>query len=112
MLAVDWLGCLLSAGVLALLLRGPRRPLRAGAALLFGEAGRVITVLLVGGDLLSITVGGAFTRLSVAGTGQLVAQAGGLLAGAVLALLLGRRMAGDTLLYALLAGGLTLVLIH
>ena len=111
MLAIDWLGCLLSGGGLALLLRGPQPLVRTGVALLLGEIGRVMTVLLLGGDLLVLTVGGAFTRMEVSGPAATAAQVGGPLAGVVLGLLLGRRAAADTLVYSLIAGGVNLLIL-
>lgn len=110
MLAVDWLGLALSGALLALALRGPRRPLRAALAVLLGEAGRALVVLLAGDTLTAMTLGGAFTRVATAGLPPLAVQAGGPLAGAALGLVLGKRMARDTLVYTALAGGILLVL--
>lgn len=108
MLAVDWLGLAVSGALLALLLRGPHRLLRVLVAVLLGEAGRALLVLLAGGTLTAMTMGGAFTRVSTQGLPALLVQVGGLLAGAVVGRLFSPQTSRDTLLYAALAGSVIL----
>ncbi|HLN62547.1 MAG TPA: hypothetical protein VK464_13460 [Symbiobacteriaceae bacterium] len=108
MLAVDWLGLLVSGILFALLLRGRHRLLRVLVAVGLGEAGRALLVLLAGDTLTAMTVGGAFTRVSTQALPALLVQVGGLVAGAGVGLLFGRQTSRDTLLYAAVAGGVIL----
>jgi hypothetical protein len=110
-LAVDWLGWGLTAGALLLLLRGRRRLPRALLATVLGELGRVLLVALLGGRLLALTAGGAFTRMQVDGLPYLLAQLGGLQAGALLGVVFGRQVARDTFLYACLCSVFILLLL-
>jgi membrane associated rhomboid family serine protease len=105
MLALDWLGLVVSGTLLGLVLRGRRRLLRVVSAVVLGEVGRVLVVLLAGHSLMAMTVAGAFTQVSTPGLPAWLVQVGGLLTGAGLALLFGRQAARDTLLYAALSGG-------
>lgn len=108
MLAVDWVGLAVTAGLLALILRGRRRVGRVGLALLLGELGRVGLVLLVGGVLAGMTLGGAFTRVYQDAVPDLLIRLGGILAAVPLARLCGRQVARDALLYAGLCGAVIL----
>jgi len=107
---LDWFGCLLTGCVLALLLPGRHRILRAVLAMLLGEAGRTLLILVGGGQVLAITVGGAFTTLRVAGSPAGFAHFGGLFLGALLGLLAGRETSRDALLYALYTAAAALLL--
>lgn len=109
MLAVDWLGLLLTAGVLLVLLGGRLRLLRVLAAILLGELGRAAAVMLAGGTLVSLTVGGAFTRMQLVGLPYALVQIGGLLGAAGIGRLFSRRMAGDLLLFAAVTVGAVLL---
>lgn len=105
MLAVDWLGLVLTAGVTALLLPGRYRLLRALAAMLIAEAGRLAVSLVSGSAIFSVTVAGALTRLQTDGPAHPLAQIAGLASGAAIALFFSRRIARDVLIYAAIAGG-------
>lgn len=109
-LMLDWFGCLLTGCVLALLLPGRHRILRAALAMLLGEAGRTLLVLVGGGQVLSLTVGGAFTALEVEGFPAGLAHFGGLFLGALLGLLAGRETSRDALLYAFYTAAAALLL--
>lgn len=100
MLSVDWLGCLLTGAVLSLLLPGRLRPLRALRAIALGEVGRAGMILLLGGELFSLSVGGLFTRLWLDGLPYPLVYLGGLLLGALLGMVSGPRAIPDMLLYA------------
>lgn len=103
MLAVDWLGCVLTAGLLALLLTGRRRPVRALVAMLLGETGRTGAVLALAGQLDAVTVGGAFTRLTTGEAPGTLFQLAGLVGAALLGYVIHPTVARDTFRYAVLA---------
>ena len=63
MLAVDWLGLVLTALLLTLLLSGQLRLARALLAMVLVELARLALVLVAGGHLAAWTVGGAFSRV-------------------------------------------------
>lgn len=109
-LIIDWFGCLLTGCALALLLPGQQRLLRTVVTMLLGEVGRAAVVLLVGGEVVAITVGGAFTQLQVDGFPAPLARFGGLFFAALLGLLAGRETSRDLLLYALVTSLAALLL--
>lgn len=101
MLAIDWLGCLATAGALLLLYRGKWGPLRAMFAVALGEVGRVAAALVALGPLHSVTVGGAFSGMDASPAANLSISTAGLWVAAFLAIPLGKRLRRDLLLYAL-----------
>lgn len=109
-LMLDWFGCLVTGAALALLLPGRYRILRAVLAMLLGESGRTLLVLVGGGQVLAVTVGGAFTALELEGFPAGFAHFGGLFLGALLGLLAGRETSRDALLYALYTAAAALLL--
>lgn len=108
MLALDPLGLSLTMGGLALIFGGRRPLLRAALSVFLGDVGRLLLAAVLGGHLLGVTFGGAFTRLGLSGGSPGLVQWGGLLVGALLGLPLGRRTARDGLIYAALAGAAVL----
>lgn len=104
MLAIDWLGCLVSVGALALLFRGrwALRLLRAVACVALGQLGAAAAALVFGGQVTAITAGGLFTGVEAGGVASAPVTAAGLWVGAFLALPLGPRLRRDSFLYALL----------
>lgn len=110
MLAIDWLGCLATAGALLLLYRGKWRPARALLALVLGEAGKALAVLFVGGPLRSITVGGAFSGLDSSAAANQILSIAGLWGAAFIAFPFGRQIRRDLLLYAVLGSGAVILL--
>lgn len=103
MLALDLVGLSLSAGGLAMALHGRYRWLRALVAMVLGEIGRAVLTLALTGQLVSITAGGAFSVAEAPGFMAGAIEVPGLWLGAILSLGIGRRLAQDTVLYALLA---------
>lgn len=78
--------------------------------MLLGEVGRLLLVLLGGGEILEMMLGGAFTQLRLVGLPGGLVHFGGLFVGAVLGLLAGRTTGRDVLFYALYTAAAALLL--